>query len=248
MNSDSTNTDHTRGILKSGVPDYSAALAKGAVNLIPFVGPVLAEIVGVQIPRQRIDRIAKFATILDQRLSLVEEGRLESQAENEEFTDLIEEGIRQASRSLSDERRGYIASIISNGLSSDLISDAESRHLMRLLGEINDIEVIWLRFYMNPVGDRDKVFRETHKETLEPVIVYSGSPEETRNKAALRESYIEHLAQLGMIQPMYRTDFETRMPQFNRFSGEMEVSYYSLSQLGRLLLDQIGLVREESPE
>ena len=242
------NNDPTQGILKSGMADYWTALAKGAVNLVPIIGPFLSEIVGVQIPRQRIDRIAKFAADLDQRLSLVEEGRLESQIENEEFTDLIEEGIRQASRSLSDERRGYIASIIANGLSSDRISHAESRHLMRLLGEINDIEVIWLRFHLEPRVIGDEVFRKTHEETLTPIPRYPGSLKDIRDKAALQESYKEHLAQLGMIEPRYETDMQTKMPKFNEVSGAMQVWYHSLTELGRLLLEEIGLSEEESPQ
>ena len=242
------NSDPTQGILKSGMADYSTALAKGAVNLVPVIGPFLAEIVGVQIPQQRIDRIAKFAADLDQRLSSLEEGRLESQIENEEFTDLIEEGIRQASRSLSDERRGYIASIIANSLSSDTISHAESGHLMRLLGEINDIEVIWLRYYLRPSVGGDEVFRQTHEETLTPIRRYVGSSHEVRDKAALQQSYKQHLVQLGMIEPRYETDMQTKMPKFNEGSGAMRVRYYSLTELGRLLLEEIGLIEEESPQ
>ena len=158
--------DPTSRILKPRIDDYSAALAKGATNLVPIVGPFLAEILGIHIPNQRIDRIAKFAADLDQRLECIEKDLLESQLENEEVTDLIEEGVRQASHSLSDERRGYIASIIANGLSEDKISYAESRHLMRILDEINDVEVIWLRFYweLRNVHNTLNTFRETHKE------------------------------------------------------------------------------------
>ena len=227
--------------------DYSAALAKGAVNLVPIVGPLLAEMLGVQIPRQRIDRIAKFAADLDQRLSLVEKGRLESQIENEEFTDLVEEGMRQASHSLSDERRSYIASMVANGLSSENISYAESRHLMRLLDEINDIEIICLRSYNEPPnGDKTlNTFRETHKETLTRVRANIQSPKEIRYQEALQENCIDHLAQLGMLKRRYQIDTKTNIPRFNRSSGAMEIWYHDLTNLGRLMLEEIGLGDEE---
>ena len=97
--------------LDSGSVDYSVALARGAAGLVPIVGPLLAEIIGVTIPEQRSDRIAKFVRKLDCRLKAVEECLLESKLNDDDFTDLIEEGIRQAARSLSDERRSYIANI-----------------------------------------------------------------------------------------------------------------------------------------
>ena len=116
MNSDSEHED-----LKSRLVDYSVAATRGVANLVPIVGPVLAEVLGVVIPQQRIDRIAKFAEELERRLSSVEMNILKAQLNNGEFTDLIEEGFRQAARSLSDERRQYIASLITSSLSSENI-------------------------------------------------------------------------------------------------------------------------------
>ena len=54
MNSDSEHED-----LKSRLVDYSVAATRAVANLVPIVGPVLAEVLGVVIPQQRIDRIAK---------------------------------------------------------------------------------------------------------------------------------------------------------------------------------------------
>ena len=125
MNSDSGHED-----LKLRLVDYSVAVTRGVSNLVPIVGPVLAEVIGVVIPQQRIDRIARFAEELERRLSSVEKNMLESQLNNGEFTDLIEEGFQQAARSLSDERRQYIASLITNSLSSENISYAESKALI----------------------------------------------------------------------------------------------------------------------
>ena len=137
--------------LNSGSVDYSVALARGAAGLIPIVGPLLAEVIGVTIPNQRIDRVAKFSEELEGRLSEVEKCLLESKLKDDDFTDLIEEGVRQAARSLSDDRRQYIANIIAHGLTSDDIDSSESKHLLRILSEINDIEVVWLRAYKSVI-------------------------------------------------------------------------------------------------
>ena len=221
--------------------DYSVSGIRGGVNLVPIVGPFLAEIVGETIPNQRLDRIAKFAAELDRRLNYVEVFVLDNQLENEEFADLIEEGFRQASRSLSDERRSYIASLIVNGLTSDRIEFSEAKHLLRMLSEINDIEVVWLRYFREPTIEGDEQFRDSHKKVLEPVTALVSSTQETRDKHALQESYQEHLAQLGLIVREYETDMHTGFPEFDRFSGAMKVSGYYLSGPGSLLLREIGL-------
>lgn len=79
---------------------------------------------------------------------------------------MFEESFIQASRALSDERRQYIASIVENGLTGDEITYAESKYLMNLLEEINDIEVIWLRYYFDQRGGSDEEFRKKHDEVL----------------------------------------------------------------------------------
>ena len=221
--------------------DISTAALRGAASLFPIVGPFLAEIIGVAIPQQRTDRIAKFAEELDRRLSSIEKDLLEAEKGDDEFVELLEEGLRQATHSLSDERRSYIASLIVSGLTSENIERSESRHLLRILDEINDIEVVWLRFYQHPTIGGDEAFREAHKETLEPAIAYISSPQEDVDKGTLQKSYKEHLSQLGLLERRFKTNPQTELPEYDRFSGTMQVSGYRLTQLGRLLLREIGL-------
>lgn len=53
--------------------DYVTTAAKGALGAVPFVGSLLAELAGNVIPNQRIDRITKFAVLLESRLSELEQ-------------------------------------------------------------------------------------------------------------------------------------------------------------------------------
>ncbi len=227
--------------LTSSSVDYSVAMARSVAGLVPLFGPLLAEIIGVTIPEQRIDRVAKFSRDLDRRLGAVESSILEQTLNDEDFTDLIEEGVRQAARSLSDERREYIAALIVNGLSSDDIDVAESKHLLRVLDEVNDIEIVWLRFYRHPTVGGDVDFRTTHDDVLRPIVATMGSSRETLTKATLQKSYKEHLCQVGLLQPRYRVDRDTGLPEFDSHSGTPKESGYRLTSLGRLLLDSIGL-------
>ena len=233
--------------LGSNTNDYVASAAKSVVGAVPFAGSLLVEIAGTVIPNQRIDRIAKFAEHLQARLGEHDEARVREQLHNENFTDLMEEGLRQAARAVSEERKRYIASLVANSITSDDIDFIESKHILRLLGEINDIEVLWLRFFLVPFLGGDKAFRERHKDIFDPKPAYMGASQEQLDQSTLQKSYKEHLVQLGLLRHRYRTDSKTKMPEFEKsgFGGGFKVAGYDLAPLGRLLLREIDL-REEA--
>ena len=160
---------------------------------------------------------------------------------DEAFADLLEEGCRQAARSLSDERRKYIASLICGSVSPSRIRYVESRHLLRILNEINDIEIIWLRFYREPTMDGDEDFRNKHAEVLQrAVATFDSSPQEF-DKSTLQTSYKEHLCQLDLLEARSSVDSQTNLPEFDGRSGKMKVYSYAITRLGRLLLREIGI-------
>jgi len=236
-----TNPEESSNELSNKPIDYVTSAIKGTLGAVPFAGSLLAELAGTVIPNQRLDRIVKFAEILESKLSNLEQEFVRSQLTNENFSDLLEEGTRQAARSLSDERREYIASLITDSLSQKDIEYIESKHLLRILSELNDIEVIWLRFYLEPTMGGDEEFREKHESILTPIMATLSDPPSVVEKEALQDSYKEHLSQLGLLQPQYKTDMQTHQPEFNRFSGGLEINGYQITSLGRLLLKQIGL-------
>jgi hypothetical protein len=51
--------------LSSQPIDYVTSAAQGILGAIPFAGSLLAELAGTVIPNQQIDRIAKFAEVLE---------------------------------------------------------------------------------------------------------------------------------------------------------------------------------------
>jgi hypothetical protein len=221
--------------------DYVASATKSFLGAVPFAGSLLAELAGTIIPNQRIDRIARFAEILENKIASLEQEFVRSQLTNENFSDLFEEGLRQAARSLTNERREYIGSLIINSLSQQDIEYIESKHLLRILGELNDIEIIWLMSYLDPAFDKDDEFRERHSDILTPAIVtFSDSPI-ALDKKALQESYKEHLSYLGLLKPRYKVDTKTHLPKFDKSTGAQEINGYIITQLGRLLLEQISL-------
>ena len=75
--------------------DYVASAVKSLVGAALFAGSLLSEIAGVIIPNQRLDRVVRFAVQLEARLDAFAKDFVLSQLTNENFTDLMEEGLRQ---------------------------------------------------------------------------------------------------------------------------------------------------------
>lgn len=222
--------------------DLLVSVAKSAVGVVPIAGSLLSELVGNLIPNQRIDRLSKYVKELDDRISKIPIEKINSLLNNDDFIDLIEEGFVQASRAITDERRRYIASIVSTGITDENIQLNESKQLLKILSELNDIEIIWLRSYLVPTIGGDEEFRHKHKNILQPTHTYIGADEETMIKAALQNSYKEHLERLELIEHKIRIDRTTKMPEFDTFTGKPKKSFSTITTLGRLLLKQIGLI------
>lgn len=212
-------------------PDWVAASLRAVFGAAPYVGALLAEVVSEIIPNQRVDRIANYVLKLEERVSGIERELIRSQLTNENFTDLLEEGFRQAARSLTEERREYIANLIANGITAENVDFIESKHLLKILEEINDVEIIWLRYYLHPTMSGDEDFRQMHEVILTPIVATGGSSEDERVKAILQESYKEHLVRLNLLA-------------HSNIRGS-SLHSYEITPLGRLLLAQIGVQLSE---
>ena len=161
--------------LSSNATDYAVTLAKSVLGATPIVGSFLAELAGTIIPQQRADRLADFARGLASKLGTIDQDILRAKLTDENFTDLFEEGAREAVRAVSTERREYVAQLVSSGLTEAKVSYVESKHLLRILSQLNDIEIIWLRFYDYPLMNGDDEFREKHAAILKPISATIGS-------------------------------------------------------------------------
>ena len=85
------------------------AVIKWVLGAVPFAGGAMAELIGTVLPNQRLERITAFLIELDKRLGKIE---IEKLNQNKFALDLIEDGIHQAVRVLSDSRNTYLASFL----------------------------------------------------------------------------------------------------------------------------------------
>ncbi|HWD90326.1 MAG TPA: hypothetical protein VG367_19495 [Mucilaginibacter sp.] len=227
--------------LDNNLNDFIVSVLKGASGLVPFAGSFIGEVMGIIIPNQRIDRVAKYVQKLEEQLSEVSPERLREFITKDEFIDLLEEGFLQATRATSDQRREYIACIIKNGLDEAMIAYQDSKHLLGILSELNDIELLWLRRYWFPFANGDEEFLKANKDVLNTILLTTSATDEERRKHMLQESYLTHLERLGLLMSKPILDRKTGQPEYNS-SGVLRKKSPEITNLGRYLLKQIGLV------
>ncbi len=228
--------------LKSNKADYAALIAKGTVSAIPYLGGLAAEIVGTLIPNQRIDRIVRFLETLDSRVGDLESEQMKNKLRQSDVIDLVEDSFHQAARALSDERLVYLATLLAGGITDDAISYEETKRLLGILGEINDVEVIILAsHHTGRHPQRDPVFWQRHEAALTPRAPHSGSSEKEMDEAAIHNSYKQHLVQLQLLTPSFPSVRRGEVPAFDHATGMMKASSYGLTWLGRLLLRRIAM-------
>jgi len=219
--------------------DLVVSMTKGLAGAIPFFGPMVSEVIGNIIPDQRQDRIIKFCHMLQEKLSNVEVRveEIETRFKEEAFIDLFEDGLYQVVRALSDERKEYIAAILKNGLSQDKLNYIQQKKLLNILGQLNDVEIIWLQFY----AFRSNEFFEKHQNVLEPAINTLGAPQEEQDKHSIQESYKVHLVNLGLLKIRFKKPKKGELPEFDEKTGMIKASGYNSTPLGRLLLRNMDL-------
>jgi len=227
--------------------DILASLAKATAGSVPIFGSFISGIIEYIIPNQRIDRIVSYIRKFEQiivalKVDIEVLNKKLSKPDNP-YLILIEDSLIQAAKTVSDDRRVYLANLVVNGLNDEKLDVNRYRYLLSLLSELNDEEIIWLRFYLEPTLGGDKEFREKHINVLERPRTFIGAPEENLNKAALQDSYLEHLDRLGLIESKIQIDKNTNLPIFNK-SGKPKVSSRHTTRLGKMLLKEIGLLDE----
>ncbi len=231
--------------LENNKSDTLAIGMKSILGIVPF-GSLVSEIVTNVIPNQRTERVVLFVEVLNEKFKYLEKEVVEQKVKTQEFTDLLQDGFIQASRTLTDERLEYIASLLRNSLTDEELKHIEKKKLLSLLGELNDAEIIWLRKYSfdNVIGNKElQEFIEKHKSLLTPIDLMEGEKEYNEkgiNKKALQESYIANLSRLRLI----KDTTQLGQVRFNSLLDEIEPNKYECSDLGRLLLRYIDLKPE----
>jgi hypothetical protein len=219
------------------------ALARAAISTVPIVGPFAVEAFNLLIPNQRLNRVEKLLKILSSKICNMSEKDVEQRFQTPEFLDIVkqrlhtptpefldifEDCISQAFRAVSDDRLENLASVLEKSLTDEQIKYLQTKRLLSILSELNDVEVIILQSYgyMNP---NTSEFRDQHKSIFQNAVIHHSGSEEEQEENAMYINYKDHLINLGLIGP-------------HRSGG----SQLYLTQLGNMLLKILG--RSETVE
>lgn len=192
--------------LKPNRRDRLVSVAKATAAAVPFFGGVISELLTETIPELRFDRAVTFIRELDKELQRIG-SRLESverKLRTEQGIDLLEEGLLQASRSVSHDRSQRLARLVARSLEGEELEYEQARSLLNLYRDLTDPEIIWLLFYsMNPVLGRGphSDWIEQHPEVLKPISKEMSAPQEQHERAAIQDMWKENLERYGLIQP-----------------------------------------------
>ncbi len=223
--------------LKNKPQDYMAITLKGLTGTVPYIGSVIAEVIGEFIPNQRTERIVEFLIKLDKKVDHIEKEALESKLREKEIIDLFEDACFQASRALTDEKLEYIANAFANSLTQEEVAYLYKKKLMWLLGELNENEIIILTnySYTQLMGGANE-FYEKHRDIIFTPPPTNDSSDEERNEAFIRRAFKERLNQLGLICPRYKKPKRNELPEFDLKTGRIKSSGFEITPLGRLLV------------
>lgn len=186
--------------------DRLVSVAKATAAAVPFVGGLISEMLTETIPELRFDRVITFIRDLDEELLRLG-ARLDSVERNlrsEQGIDLLEEGILQASRAVSSERKLRLARLVARSLEGKELEYEQARSLLNLYKDLTDPEIIWLLYYsMNPVlgpGPHSEWVKQ-HPEVLKPISRELSARQEQIERAAVQDLWKENLERLGLIRP-----------------------------------------------
>ena len=191
--------------LETNRTDIVAALARGVASACPIIGGLIAEAVNQIIPNQKLERVIDYLRLLDQKIAAFDEdlGHVADRLRDERGLDLFEDGILQAARAISQERREHLASLLARSLTQDELKYAESKKLLNLLRELTDPELVLLVYYSESPyfgSQRDRELMEKHPEILRPASREYGISQEEIDRGALQDSYLNTLTRLGLLQ------------------------------------------------
>lgn len=216
--------ENSTPVLGSGSGDHVAATLRAVAAAVPFAGGAIAEIVNYSIPNTRMHRVEDYLKWLAQRLNTLEEETLKARLASPENVDLLEEGARQAARALSDERIERLARLVAEGISSAAIPYVESRRVLCLLEELDDLEVVVLSSFLHK-NAHDAEFRTKHESILHPKPEHLGSSMPELDADTIHQAGRNWLLRLGLLKN--------------------DRNHSEITPLGRLLLRRIGLAEED---
>jgi hypothetical protein len=196
---------------------YPIAILKGVIASIPLVGSFAVELLNVTIPDQRLNRVEKLLAKLESKVMDLDNEQLNPKFKSTVFIDVFEDVVYQSIRATSDERLEYLASVLNYGLRQEEIEHLQIKRILKILAEINDVEILILKSY------QDQGYRYE-----EPCFNVFKSLDNLDEDEMMLENYNSNLVNLGLVGK--HESIESRL---------------FITKLGTMLLEKIGFEMNE---
>jgi hypothetical protein len=201
-------TDKRKDDLEETGLERVTSLGMGAVGALTPVTGIMVRVLEDVMPNRWRHRVNRTLRVLDAKIEGISDEVIEERAKTEGFGAILEEAMFQASRATTEERLEYIANCLKNSLTSDELEDEAQLRLLRLLNQINDAEVIVLKFLAISAWEQAdrRAFAEKHADVLhEPddtLGMNQRGPkvEALQRRGSFYRQYVANLASLGLIR------------------------------------------------
>jgi len=212
--------------------DLLASALKSALALTGPFGGVIGEFLTQFIPQQRLDRLHDWVEQLNDRLKGLEAGFERRLQESAAYSALAEQAAVAAVQTPSHERRRDLAELLRTGLSTADAELLEHHALLRLLTDLNDVQVILLMGYgsfRQTMGNSALgAFYQQHPGVFDLAPPVMDSSVDDRRRWAMHEHYIDDLIAKGLLRD---TEGIAKSSRAKRVE---------ITRLGSLLLRAIG--------
>lgn len=225
--------------LDDNFKDKLLAIGKGVAGICPY-GGVISEVVSSVIPGQRVDRITEYLRQLSVRVDKLDEQVKNNIVNSPNKVDLIEEGGHQAARAVSQDRIDMIVSAVERGLTEDDADVLRRKRLLRVLGELDDDELVLLNAYGQSYGvGMGSMDRDPFEDVNRPRSPSLNSGEEELERYQLFQAGKNSLVRHNLLRKNYGVK-KGQLPEFDAHEGDFK-HRVEVSQLGRMLLKEIGM-------
>ncbi len=112
------------------------AAAVGAISTIPFVGPVLGELVGAFIPDVRFRRVERLVEELKSEVAQVSDRLDEDYVRREEFAILFEDALERATQARNDQKTSAFAAFMAHSMVVERPPLADRQRYLDILDEL----------------------------------------------------------------------------------------------------------------
>lgn len=220
--------------LETKTIDTLVKFGKGAVGIVPFVGPLMSEILFSKVPGLRQERVVKFVQILEERLTSLEDEKRIKLLSSATNIDFIEAATYSASKAVSEVKIEAIANLVSNGLSIDEIEAVRRKRLLLILDQIDDDAFLLLKAYGDSYsaggGDAWDQVRRPKPKSMD-------SSQIEIDESNLFDAGRAQLLRFGLLTEKMK--LKDKAPIFDHMKKKFKTTI-EISQLGRLLLREVG--------